>query len=216
MTRDDVFKAIDVADVDQLKSIFDSTPELASSKSNDGLSAVLFSLYIEQSDITDLLLSYGPELDLFDLAALGNIEQISVLLAAHPKAIHEYSGDGFSAIHIASYFGQQDVAEILLENDADINKIAMNGSDLTALHSAVSRGHIDVVRVLLEFDPEVDARMMGGFTPLMMASALGFSEMVELLIERGADKELVADDGRTASAFASAAGHDQLSELLSA
>ncbi len=215
MTRDDVFKAIDVADAERLKKLLDHSPSLASSRSNDGMSAVLFSHYIERREITDLLLSYKPELDIYDLSALGGAGQISVLLATEPKSVHEYSGDGFTALHIASYFGQADVVALLLDHGADVNKVAMNGSDLTALHSAVSRLHADVVKTLLERGANINVQMLGGFTPLMMAAALGAGQIIEILIKHGADKSVKSDDGRNASIFASSAGYGDLASLIS-
>ena len=208
--RDDVFKAIDVADVDILTGLLEQDSSLASARSNDGMSAVLFSLYINKPKITALLLNYQPELDLYDLSALGVAGQISALLAMSPKSVHEYSGDGFVALHVASYFGHSNVVRLLLDNGADVDKIAMNGSELTALQSAVACMHTDVVRVLLDYNPNVNLRMLGGFTPLMSAAAMGAKEIISLLLEKGADKNLTSDDGRTASEFALAVEQETL------
>lgn len=208
--RDDVFKAIDVADVDVLTGLLEQDSSLSSARSNDGMSAVLFSLYINKPEITELLLNYQPELDLYDLSALGGAGQISALLATSPKSVHEYSGDGFVALHVACYFGHANVAKLLLDNGADVDKIAMNGSELTALQSAVACMHTDVVRVLLDYNPDVNVRMLGGFTPLMSAAAMGAKEIISLLLEKGADKNLISDDGRTASEFALAAEKEVL------
>jgi len=207
MLRDQIFKAIDVADGEMLKELLDENPTLASSKSNDGLSAVLFSLYIGKPDLADILLSYKPALDIFDLSALGGAGQISVMLATDQKAVHEYSGDGFTALHIACYFGQADVAKILLENGADVDKTAMNGSDLRPLQSATAGCHADVVRILLEFKPDINVRMLGGFTPLMSACALGDEDIIAMLLEHGADLDAKADDGRTADDFSKLSGN---------
>ena len=213
--RDDVFKAIDVADIDALKVLLNKDPSLASSRSDDGLSVVLFSLYIQKPELTEILLEFKPELDVFDLAALGGVGQISHILATDPKAVHEYSGDGFSALHLASYFGNADTVRLLLDNGAEIDKIAMNGSDLSPLQSAVSSLHLDVVEVLLEYKPDVNIQMMGGFSPLMSAAALGSFEIVALLMKNGADVSQKADDGRTAPDFASSNGHDKLTTIFS-
>ena len=214
MTRDDVFKAIDVADADLLEDILTNDPTLASCRSNDGLSAVLFSLYIDKPELTEVLLAHEPGLDIYDLCGLGQIDRISHLLAVEPKSIHEYSGDGFTALHVASYFGWHNVVELLLENGADVDKVAMNGSDLTPLQSAVSRQHADVVRVLLEYNPDVNVKMLGGFTPLMMAAALGLLDIVQMLLDNGADKTMVSEDGRNAEAFAVSSGHQELAKLF--
>lgn len=207
MSRDDVFKAIDVADASLLKEILENDPALASARSNDGLSAVLFSLYIGKPELAEIILTYEPELDLFDLSALGGAAQISHLLATDQKEVHEYSGDGFTALHLACYFGQADVAQLLLDNGAEIDKVAMNGSDLRPLQSAVANCHLDVVKVLLKFGPDINVQMIGGFTPLMSATALGDEEMVELLTSHGADQSLKANDGRTAADFTKLSGN---------
>jgi len=205
--RDDVFKAIDVADAEALKELLTKDTTLASCRSNDGMSAVLFSMYIGKPDMTSVLLSFEPDLDIYDLSSLGGLGQISHILATDQKIVHEFSGDGFTALHVACYFGNADVAKMLLDNGADIDKVAMNGSDLTALQSAVASCHLDVVKVLLAFKPDLNARMLGGFTPLMSASALGDEEIIQLLVSHGADQELRSEDGRSAADFASLSGN---------
>lgn len=205
--RDEVFKAIDVADGIALKILLEQDASLAASHSNDGMSAVLFSLYIGKPELTSILLDYEPELDLYDLAALGGAAQISHLLATDEKCVHEFSGDGFTALHIACYFGHADVAKLLLDNGAEVDKVAMNGSDLTSLQSAVTSCHNDVVKVLLDFNPDVNATMLGGFTPLMTANAMGDDDIIDMLISSGADQDLKAEDGRRAADFAKLSGN---------
>ncbi|MDG1438740.1 MAG: ankyrin repeat domain-containing protein [Emcibacteraceae bacterium] len=205
--RDEVFKAISEADSIALKLLLEQDASFASSRSNDGMSAILFSLYIGKPELTTIILEYDPDLDIYDLSALGGAGQISALLATEPKAVHEYSGDGFTALHVACYFGHADVAKLLLDNDAEIDKVAMNGSDLTPLQSAVSNCNVEVVKVLLGFKPDVNIRMLGGFTPLMTATAMQDDEVIDLLISHGADKTLKADDGRVAADFANLSGN---------
>ena len=43
--------------------------------------------------------------------------------------------------------------------------------------------------------------MLGGFTPLMSATAMGMKELMEILIEHGTDQSLKSDDGRIAIDF---------------
>ena len=193
--------------ISENKETLENDPSLAAARSNDGLSAILFTLYIGKPELAEILLAFEPELDIFDLSALGGAAQISHILATNDKAVHEYSGDGFSALHLACYFGHADVAQLLLENGAEIDKTAMNGSDLRPLQSAVASCHLDVVKVLLKFDPDINIKMLGGFTPLMSATALGDEEMIELLISHGADQSLKANDGRMAADFAKLSGN---------
>ncbi len=214
MNRDEVFKAIDVADVNTLEEVFSSDASLASSRSNDGISAVLFSLYINKPEITDLILLYNPNLDIYDLSALGETEKLSTLINANPKLVHEYNGVGFTALHVASYFGYQDTVALLIDNGAEVDKRTMDGSDLTALQSAVSNLKSDVVKVLLQFSADVNVQMLGGFTPLMTAAAMGSKELIMLLLENNANKKLTSDDGRDAVSFAVSAGHNEIANLV--
>lgn len=214
MTRDEVFKAIDVADAKSLTDILEKDKSLASCRSNDGMSAVLFSLYINRPEITELLLSFKPDLDIYDLAALGGAAQISAMIAANPKIIHEYNGTGFTALHIASYFGYEDIVMLLLDHGADVDKKTMDGSDLTALQSAVSNLKVEAVKKLLLYNPDVNVRMLGGFTPLMSAAALGSKDLVRALVEHGADSAIKSEDGRDARSFAFDAKHSDIVDLL--
>ena len=50
--------------------------------------------------------------------------------------------------------------------------------------------------------------------PLHAAAQNGNAELAALLLERGADTALEADDGRTAAAVAREAGHGQLADSL--
>jgi ankyrin repeat protein len=60
----------------------------------------------------------------------------------------------------------------------------------------------------------VNAVQQGGFTPLHGAVQNGQVEMVQLLLDHGADSSARAADGRNALDFARDGGHDQVIEML--
>ncbi|WP_138380790.1 ankyrin repeat domain-containing protein [Luteithermobacter gelatinilyticus] len=212
--RDDVFKAIDVADGGKLKEILDQDPGLASARSADGLSAVLFTLYLQKQELTDILMSYEPKLDLFDLAALGMNDLLDVLLKDQRVDVNMFAGDGFTALHLAAFFGQAETVDLLLARGADPNAMAPNGSALCPLHSAVASGQTDIVKALLVAGADPDAQQDGGYTALMSSAHQGHEDIVRVLLDHGANKEIIAADGRKASDFARAAGQTALRELL--
>lgn len=53
-----------------------------------------------------------------------------------------------------------------------------------------------------------------GFTPLMEAAYNGQVDMVEILLQHGADPRLRDEEGRTAADHARAQGHASLAERL--
>ncbi|PCI43380.1 MAG: hypothetical protein COB49_12350 [Alphaproteobacteria bacterium] len=213
MSRNDLFKAIDVADEAALRALLAKDSSLASSRSSDGVSAVLFTLYLAKKNLTTALLDYDPVLDIFDFAALDMSEKLADILE-NTTDINRLSGDGFSALHLACFFGSLACAALLVEKAADVNIHATNMSDLRPLHSASAAGQGAIVSLLLKAGAEPDVMQAGGYTPLMAAASLGNAPVVDLLLEYGADRALKSDDNRTAANFARAAGFEALVEKL--
>lgn len=207
MSRDDVFKAIDIADEEALQALLEADPALASSKSTDGLSAVLFTLYIAKYELTKILLAHKPELSAFDLAALDWADDLAALADFDLDAL---SGDGFSALHLACFFGALETAAFLVEKGADVNIIAGNPSNLSPLNSASAGGHGPVVELLLRAGANPNARQAGGYTALMSAAGMGNAPVVDMLLAHGADWGLQSDDGKTAADFARSGGFESL------
>lgn len=214
MSRDDLFKAIDVADEEKLRSILDRDASLASSRSSDGVSAVLFTLYLAKRDLIDALLEYDPELDIFDLTALNRAEGLLDILEKSSD-INQLSGDGFSALHLACFFGALNCAALLVEKGANVNIHAGNMSDLRPLHSACVAGQGAIVSLLLKAGAKTNVIQAGGYSPLMAAASLGNGPVVDLLLKYDADITIKSDDDRTAADFAKAAGFESLVEKLS-
>ncbi|HEC00290.1 MAG: ankyrin repeat domain-containing protein [Emcibacter sp.] len=213
MSRDDLFKAIDVADEAKLRAILATDSALASSRSTDGVSAILFTLYLGKSELTQALLDHNPDLDKFDLAALNMHEKLARVLA-HESDIDQLSGDGFSALHLACFFGSLESAALLVEMGANVNIHADNMTDLRPLHSACAAGQGAIASLLLKAGAKPNVIQAGGYTPLMTAASLGNDPVVDMLLEFGADVTVKSDDNRTAADFAKAAGFDGLISKL--
>lgn len=213
MSRDDLFKAIDVADEAKLRELLAKDSTLASSRSTDGVSAVLFTLYLAKYDLTNALMENNPELDQFDLAALNMPEKLMAILEQDTD-INQLSGDGFSALHLASFFGALEAAAILVEKGANVNIHAGNMSDLRPIHSACAAGQGAIVSLLLEAGAKPNVIQVGGYTPLMTAASLGNAPVVDMLLEYGADRAVKSDDNRTAADFAKAADFEGLVDKL--
>jgi ankyrin repeat protein len=90
--------------------------------------------------------------------------------------------------------------------------------DTASLLAAVVAGDVARLRTMLPptGDPAEDASpdVLRGVTPLMVAAAFGNEPMVELLLLQGADPARRDANGRTAAAYARAAGHPHLAARL--
>ncbi|KAI0639688.1 ankyrin [Trametes polyzona] len=62
---------------------------------------------------------------------------------------------------------------------------------------------------------DVNAKDENGYTALHLAADRGHTEVVRVLLERGADREIKDQDGFTAKELAEVAGHDEIVNLLS-
>jgi ankyrin repeat protein len=213
---DKFFAAIATGDVGEVRKLVESRPALAAARDGDGLSAVLRAAYAGEAEILELLLDANPALDVFDAAAVGRTRGLEELLAAEPELARSWSPDGFTPLHLAAFFGQEDAAHLLLEHGADASVVARHESlKVAPLHSAAAGAHASIVSVLLEAGADANTRQEGGFTPLHSAAQNGDRESAEALLERGADPSAATDDGRTPAQVAAAAGHDELAEFLS-
>jgi ankyrin repeat protein len=166
-------------------------------------SDLLDSLYQGDSEAVEAKLAESSELTLFEAAAVGDLERVHELLLLEGGFVDLWSPDGFTALHLAAFFGHEDVAAELLRRGADPNAVARNPLQVQPLHSAAAGNHTAVCRLLLDHGADPNARQEGGFRPIHAAAQSGNDELYELLVERGADQEAATDDGRTAADFRS-------------
>ena len=211
----ELFEAITAGDDGLVRELVEARPELAEAHDGDGLSAVRRAVYAGRDDITGILIDANPALDVFDAAAVGRTRGLEALLAGEPALARATAADGFTALHLAAFFGHEDAAALLLEHGADANVVARNRElQVAPLHSAAAGGHGKIVALLLEYGADPNARQGGGFTPLHAAAQNGDGKSVEALLERGADRAARSDEGRTPAELAAAAGHAELAESL--
>jgi ankyrin repeat protein len=164
-------------------------------------SELLEALYRGDHDTVEATLAERPDLTIFEAAAVGDSDRVRELLSLQPGSAADWSPDGFTALHLAAFFGRETVAATLLERGADVSAVARNPLRVQPLHSAAAGGHTPVARLLLERGADPNARQEGGFVPLHAAAQARNEELYELLLASGADQDVATDDGRTAADF---------------
>jgi uncharacterized protein len=183
----DIWQAIDAGDEKAVEEILDARPELAGTRNDAGLSPVLHALYNGRDDLVQTILDANPPLDVFDSAATGRTRGLEELLEADRGLARAWSPDGFTALHLAAFFGQEDAVRLLVEQGADVNVVSRNPDIVvTPLHSAAARAHPGIVKLLLEAGADPNARQPDGFTALDAARHNGDEESAEALVAAGA------------------------------
>jgi uncharacterized protein len=215
VNQSDVIVAVQAGNIEKLRGMLQDDHSLACARDASGVSAVMHALYRRRPDIADLLIAANPDLDIFEATALGNAAKVSEILKRDPDAGSRCSGDGFTPLHFAAFFGRPEVARDLIRHGADVAAVANNPMKVTPLHSAAAAHSGEIVRLLVENGAPANARQEGGWTALHEAAQIGDNEMLKALLEYGADPQVKSDDGKTPAEMAQAKGHQEIVQLLS-
>ena len=179
------------------------------------MSELLEAVYRGDGDHVAELLAAGPELDVFEAAAVGRTDRLRELLAENPDLAAAWAEDGFTPLHLAAFFRQPDAALLLVEHGAPVDVVARNRDiAVTPLQSAVTAGEEETTALLLARGADPNFQHGRGFTPLHAAAHHGNGRLVDMLLANGADRALADDEGRTPAAYAREAGHETLAARL--
>lgn len=200
--REEFLSAIRRGDRDAVSRMLDLDPSVAELEDDQGVSALLIALYHRQDELAAAIRAKRSSLDLFEAAALGDTARVAELVSSDPAALTAYSPDGWTALHLASFFGHPGVVDLLIDRGAGIDMLSTNMGN-TALQAATANRQIAVVRRLVERGADLDyATAQGNFTALHGAANAGSAEIVEILLDAGADPTITTSDGRTAADLA--------------
>jgi uncharacterized protein len=208
--------AVTTGDRATVESRVRAKPELATAR-RDGVSAILLAMYHHKPEVVACLRARVESLDIFEAAALGEVDRVRVLLGGDPGLANAVSSDGFGPLGLASFFGREYAVQLLLRHGARADTASSNAMRVMPLHSAAAGRSVPIARLLLEQGAPVNARQGRGdfgFTPLMEAAFNGQADMVGILLDHGADPRLRDEEGLTASDHARAQGHVMLAERL--
>ena len=212
MSHPDLLAAIRNGETGTAAALLAADPKLC--VLDDEPSALMLALYHRQPDTTALIAARRQFLTIFEAAALGSVPALKHTLHALPVAAQAFSDDGFTALHLACFFGRPDAVSVLLASGADCNALATNGSLLRPLHSAATQGSVAICRMLLDAGADPNATQQSNFTALHAAALRGNVAMAELLVERGAAIHAKEDDGREAADIAREAGYEEFARSM--
>jgi hypothetical protein len=194
-------------------------PSLLTWRDPQGVSALMWSIYSGQTLVRDFLLAeksrVGQPLDVFEASAVGDAESLRQTLNETPEAIHDFSGDGWTPLHLAAAFGTPESVRLLLESGASVNTVSKNPQTNQPLHAALALGrNPETIRLLIEAGADPNARQTGGYTAIFSAAAANRRDLCEILIAKGADPAIQNDFGQTAATFARERSHNELADWL--
>ena len=210
----DMIAAVRAKDLRAVQRLIAEDAALAGARNAKGESAVMVAMYAGAADIAAYLIERGAPLDAFSAAAAGNLAALERCLAADPAALNAFAADGWSALHLAAFFGQTAAARLLIERGARVQAVSRNPSANMPLHVAAARGHGKLAELLIERGADVNAPAGGGWTPLHLAAGSGHEDVAAVLIARGADVRAREGQGQTPLEIAEATHHPKVAAIL--
>ena len=142
------------------------------------------------------------------------VQAASQPLMVNVKWYPEYSQrvSEVTGLHLASFFGLQEAACILLQHGRNV--AARDSCGWTPLKYAATNGHGAVVWLLLENGAAIDEASDIGRTPLSYAAEKGHEAVVRLLLEKGAAIDVADKFNISPLSYAAANGHEAVVRLL--
>jgi ankyrin repeat protein len=205
---------ITTADLNSLDALLTQNPAIAKGRTSHQVSPLMLSCYYKKTEVTDLLLKYLDEINLFEASAAGKFDVVANLVYAHPEAINFYAEDGFTPLGLACYFGQYEIARYLVLKGADVNLPSNNGFSVYPLHSAVAGDFTQIARMLIENNALVNVKQQAGVTALHSAAQNGNIDLLIMLLEHGADVNIRMEGGKLPADLAREKGFVEIAEAL--
>ena len=168
-------------------------------------------LLLEYSGLLIEVRNKYKQTPLFISAAFSSIDCLEFLLSQNAN-IESKDFQGLTPLFISCYKGHHQSIRLLLESGANIESMDNQGRE-TPLLAAVQGGYLECCRLLLDKGAVIDDETTNN-TALMKAAALGHTEIVALLLSRGADTEKKNTSGDTAIIQASWLGHTTIVDML--
>ncbi len=213
------FRLIQSGVTAEIAEAVEADPGLVQARDGQGVSALMWSVYTGQPMVRDYLLAQlaaqGELLDVFEAAAVGDTLRIEDISVVDPAALHGFSGDGWTPLHLAAAFGTPDTVEVLLQHGARVDAVSENPQRNQPLHAAMALArNAETVELLLNEGASPNAVQAGGFTALFSAATANRKDLAEMLVARGAHAHHRTDAGKTAADFARERGHEELAVWL--
>lgn len=131
---------------------------------------------------------FDPWPPLAEAAAQGDLETVRYLVENNKADINQSGLSGWTALHLAIVFYQDEVVTFLLSKGADVH--CKTSNKLTPLHLAAEGGYVDIIHELLQKGALPEARTSQGEFPITLAAKGGHANLIEYFVEEGIELPL--------------------------
>ena len=141
----------------------------------------------------------GKLTPLHSAASYGRAQVVRKLITSH-ASVNLLDGQGWTPLSWAIASNDIETVQVLLANGASIKKATTPYS--SPLHGAVAKGNFEITKALIERGAKINHPIIidadeKNFTPIHLAANNNFPEIVNLLIQKGADVTVKTSKGLT-------------------
>ncbi|ANB50636.1 hypothetical protein [Powai lake megavirus] len=173
------------------------------SKDENGNYLIFFAIIMNKQNILKTLIEYGSRLDVFDPEGysvmyypikFGYHEIMDILLKSDQKImgvslVNLKDLKGTVPLSYAIKYKNIEAIKILLEKGADVNY--KNSDNMNALHLAVLKKDITITKLIINHIKNINSRTIQGSSALHFACSFQIFEIVKILLENGADQNII-------------------------
>jgi ankyrin repeat protein len=150
------------------------TSELLDIQNREGQTALIVAARYDRIDVVDLLIKAGANLDIQN---------------------HE----GQTALIVAAVYGHIDVVDLLIKAGANLDSGKDTALSMATFHYHISRRgcYLDIARLLITANANLDIPNFHGYTALSIAVLCNRTNIINLLVEAGANPNIKDNSGKT-------------------
>ncbi len=212
-----LYIAIQGNDIPSVKRIIKDHPNQLTDVNEYGITPILYALYTNKPDIAKLLYQAKHTFTIHECVGMDDLSCVADILDKAPEKAMEFSMDGWTPLHLAAFWGHQDMLDMLLKRGAQIDRPSLSDASFgnSPLQAAIGKGQVKAVRLLLERGANVAfSQEPSHLTPLHIAASRSNIEIVQLLLEWGADPQVMSADFLTPIDVAKERNHLEIVQLL--
>lgn len=149
--------------------------------------------------------------DVFELSKKGTAKEAEDFFKSNTVDFNTVSSYGFTPLIMATYYGNEEMVDFLIEKKADLDYVSPEG---TALMAATVKGNQGIVEKLLKKGANPDLTNKNGMTALMYAVQFENKEIIKLLLHYKVDVFKKNSEGKTAFEYAVTSKNTEIINLL--
>ncbi|XP_071086322.1 ankyrin-3-like, partial [Haliotis cracherodii] len=196
-------QACDKGCLNEVTQIVSKVREDINTKDKNGVTPVMLAARAGHGELVDFLVKKGADMTLVNndgdnilhqACRGGDVETVEIVLAQNKLDINRRNKNGETPVMMAARAGHGELVDFLVKKGADMSIVNNDGDNI--LHQACKGGDMETVKkVLAQNKLDINRRSKNRETPVMMAASAGHGELVDFLVNTGADMSLVNTGG---------------------